>query len=57
MRSSADTKGGLQTLAASARVMRWEGESSHSAAKQPPLDAAASIKGSNAQGADFAKPG
>ena len=50
-------RGGLQTLAASARVMRREGESAHSTAKQPPLGAAASIKGSNAQTPDFAKSG
>jgi len=35
--------------------MRREGESSHSAAKQPPLGAAAPIKGSNAQKVIFAK--
>ncbi|MFY1708500.1 hypothetical protein [Tritonibacter scottomollicae] len=45
----------MQTLAASARVMRREGKSSHSAPKQPPLGAAAPIKGSNAQLATFAK--
>jgi len=35
--------------------MHREGESSHSAAKQPPLGAAAPIKGSNVQVATFAK--
>jgi hypothetical protein len=35
--------------------MHREGESSHSAAKQPPLGAAAPIKGSNAQIVTFAK--